>query len=375
MSQGGLWIRGPDTVWVAEDHVIALATFLRGVARSCEDSAARLSGLGAPTVDSWAAVDWSVVVRLCAEIRDLGLRAQQIARALGEYAAESAAQERARTRAFEAPRDRAFAVMLVSLGGTQPQDPLDQWGVSHAGQAVLGARYHPGPVALERVEWGESRVHQAGGVAQRVERIPPSHTPIRVERYPDGDGSFSTEVFIAGTGDWGVGFGSNPFDLESNIALVAGLPAVSLLAVELALKRSGVHPGDRVTFVGHSQGGLIAARLAESGRYATTGLITVGAPLGSAPIRGSYPAVSLAHSDDRVPGLGGHAQATRSVGVEAHSGARAGDALGAHSVRRYIDTAALVDSSPAREVFAGFDTKPGAAATPEYFRASRGPRG
>jgi hypothetical protein len=47
-------------------------------------------------------------------------------------------------------------------------------------------------------------VVQASSVEERIRRIPPSHTPIRIERYSEDGGRISTEVFIAGTSDWGV---------------------------------------------------------------------------------------------------------------------------------------------------------------------------
>ena len=38
-----------------------------------------------------------------------------------------------------------------------------------------------------------------------------------------GEGQPHSEVYIAGTNDWGVGSSPDPFDMQSNIALVAGL--------------------------------------------------------------------------------------------------------------------------------------------------------
>ena len=142
-----------------------------------------------------------------------------------------------------------------------------------------------------------------------------------------------------------------PFDMESNLALVAGVSAASMVAVEAAMRKAGVKPGDRVSFVGHSQGGLLAARLAESGRYATSSLLTVGAPLGTVAPSGNYPALAISHRDDLVPELGGASKPTRITHVETHSGANAFDLAGAHAREAYFDTAARLDASPARENF------------------------
>ena len=52
---------------------------------------------------------------------------------------------------------------------------------------------------------------------------------------------------------------------------------------------AGITAGSAVVFTGYSQGGLIAARLAASGDYHTTGLYTLGGPAGQVPV----PAASL----------------------------------------------------------------------------------
>ena len=58
-----------------------------------------------------------------------------------------------------------------------------------------------------------------------------------------------------------------PWDLTSNVTGVAGLDAGSLRATELAMHDAGIRPDDEVQFVGFSQGGLVAARLAASGEW------------------------------------------------------------------------------------------------------------
>ncbi|MBT5575704.1 MAG: hypothetical protein HOJ98_01065 [Microbacteriaceae bacterium] len=145
-----------------------------------------------------------------------------------------------------------------------------------------------------------------------------------------------------------MGSSLDPFDMESNVALVAGVPAASLLGVHRAMTRAGIKPGDAVTFTGHSQGGIIAARLAESGRYRTTGLLTVGSPLGTLAITGPYPALALRHTDDLVPRLGGSDRTSGVMVVERPSGAAPGDIVGAHERTGYHQTARDIDSSPAR---------------------------
>lgn len=370
MSKEGLLIIGPETLWVAEDHLLALAEYLSRVATKCAQVATTLLSLPPPEQDPWAAMDWGIVQRLYGQVEECAHTARGIAGALREYASAMAAEERARVQYFDQPRDTVIAAFIVSLSGGHGLGRSLPSGVAGAAASVLGPEHEVGAIVLEVVPGNSGQVVQANTLEERIMRIPPPESPIRVERYVDAEGRGETEVFIAGTGDWTMGTGSNPFDFESNVALVAGIPAASYIAVEMALKRSGVRPGDRVRFIGHSQGGLIAARMAESGRYTTTGLLTAGAPLGSLQIHGHYPAVSLAHTDDVVPRLAGASASTNSVGIGRHSGSDFGDLGGAHSLEAYAETAAQADLSPARKHF-GRWSGTGSTAEPHVFKASR----
>jgi hypothetical protein len=148
--------------------------------------------------------------------------------------------------------------------------------VSHAARSVSQGFPRTHEVVV-REDHGATLVADAPqSLGDRVGRIPLAESPIRIERYLDREGQPHSEVYIAGTNDWGVGSTPNPFDMQSNIALMAGLPAASLVSVRVAMTRAGIKPGERVTFTGHSQGGVIATRLAESGRYHTTGLDCCG---------------------------------------------------------------------------------------------------
>lgn len=370
MSTGGLWIVGPETLWVAEDNLLALQDYVVGLSTRCAQIADALWRLPHPEGELWASLDWGVVHRLRVELEGCADQARIIAKALGDYAAECARQERARVAYFEAPRDAVVATIVVTLGGTQPSELSGRWTVPDAAATLLGADYQPGRVVVEKFRGVVEPVPQATTLAERIRRIPGPENPIRIERYQGGGGVVDTEIFIAGTSEWSMGTTANPFDLEGNLALVAGIPASSYVAVEMALRRSGVRPGDRVRFIGHSQGGLIAARMAESGRYTTTGLLTAGAPLGAMSVQGDYPAVSLTHTDDVVPELGGASAPTRAVGIESHSGAITGDFAGAHSLEAYESTAATADVSPVRDRFGSW-AGGGESARPEFFRASR----
>ncbi len=194
------------------------------------------------------------------------------------------------------------------------------------------------------------------GVAERVARIPDSATPVRVERFaaPGGD---RFEVYIAGTAgqaaDGGplVEGGEHPWDMSSNIALIAEHESSSLQAVRQALADAGAGPDSSVVFTGYSQGAAIATLLAESGDFATAGLVTVGAPTGGIPVVGGYPAVVVAHDDDPITALGGPQETTNAVVVTAPRGDEPweeGDpVLGGHAIDAYRETAGRVDASRA----------------------------
>lgn len=371
-----LWVRAPGSVYVAEDHVLALKVFLAGLAKEVSEIGAQVFYHASQLQDDpWSFTQASAVFALAARIRSLAGDADHIVHALGVYATRTAAEEYARTVTFEIPLQRLFAVALMTARRSPREVPAHEVDIPMAAGSLLGENFMPTEATVWQVPGGGGvSVHQATSVEERILRIPTNGVPIRIERYSQPDGRIETEVFISGTQSWGLGESAEPFDVQSNVALVAGLSASSLIAVELALKRSGVRPGDPVAFVGHSQGGIIAARLAESGRYTTTGLITAGAPLGSTPVTGSYKALVLSHSDDVVPGLAGHYEPTRAWRVERHSGGDTGDLTGAHSLESYGKTAQQVDSSPGAELWGDWSGKQGET-TPTFYAAQRNPSG
>lgn len=369
---GVLWVRGPGSEYVAEDHVWALNAFLRRIAQEIAEVATHVRHHARNLEnDPWSSTPVSQVNGLGQEIEILATDATWIVEALSSYARNTAAQEAARARVFGAPAERLVALALLLALKPTTRMALGEADIPLVAGLLLGEDFEPDDVSVWRVSNSTaSTVTQATGVAQRIQRIPGHGAPIRIERYPMGDGSFQTEVFIAGTKNWGVGQTVDPFDLESNLALVAGVSAASLVAVEMALRRSGVKSGDRVTFVGHSQGGVIATRLAESGRYTTTGLVTAGAPLGSNPVTGDYPSVVISHTDDVVPRLAGQTEPQRGWHIEAHSGGRSGDVAGAHSLERYAETARAIDASEAADQWGDWSGS-GGTAKPTLFEAQR----
>ncbi len=222
------------------------------------------------------------------------------------------------------------------------------------GVGVLAGDRGRAPVTVARLA-PIAPVASPEGVAERIARIPDSDRPVRVERYPGPRGD-RFEVYIAGTASGSDGGaivegGENPWDMASNIALIAEHDASSLQAVRQALTDAGAGENTEVVFTGYSQGAAVATLLAESGDYATAGLVVVGAPTGGMPVTGDYPAVVLAHDDDPVTALGGPQQPTAAVLVTAPRGDgewRDGDpVMAGHQLAAYRETAPRVDASGA----------------------------
>jgi hypothetical protein len=222
--------------------------------------------------------------------------------------------------------------------------------------AVIAGDRGLSPVAIARAG-RDTAVTAPRGVEARVARIPKPERPVRIERYIASDGTDRFEVYIAGTatsepdGSSITQGGENPWDMASNLALIAENEASSVQAVRLALADAGVTEHAPVVFTGFSQGAAIAALLAESGDYATAGLVTVGGPTGGIPVTGQYPAIVIAHDDDPITALGGPQQVTNAVVVTASRGPAPwvpGDSIVAgHSFTGYVETAGRVDDARA----------------------------
>jgi pimeloyl-ACP methyl ester carboxylesterase len=188
-------------------------------------------------------------------------------------------------------------------------------------------------------------------------------------------------VYIAGTTDFGPN-SDEPFDMASNLAALADSDAGSYTATLDAMEQAGVQAGDPVHLFGHSQGGLVAARLAASGAFDTQSLVTFGSPSGQVPVPDSVLQVAVEHTEDLVPALGGapldgadgrdRTVVSRSVFDDAPpSAAESGSA---HYMTEYEKTARLIDGSAdprlagLDEALAGIGTGAGVA---QAFRAER----
>ena len=145
-------------------------------------------------------------------------------------------------------------------------------------------------------------------LAARLRLLSNSGQPVvRIEQYRYGEHNRFI-VYIPGTQNLSLKTTSNPFDMRSNLLLLAGGRSAASRATELAMRRVGVGAQDEVMLVGHSQGGLIALDLA---RRSASGLVpfrvehvvTFGTPAGLNTANTLLNVVSFENRADLVPKL------------------------------------------------------------------------
>jgi len=189
------------------------------------------------------------------------------------------------------------------------------------------------------------------GFADLADRIPTEEDggQVRIERYGDAEHP-SWLVYIGGSVEWSPTGSTEPWDMASNVAAVAGQDAGSYRAVLQAMQAAGVQPGDPVLPVAHSQGGLIANQLVSRGDVNAVGMLTFGAPETDLPLPDGLPAIAVEHADDIVPALGPRSDEDQRLYVrrELFAGREvpAAETLPAHQLVGYRETARLIDGSP-----------------------------
>lgn len=150
-------------------------------------------------------------------------------------------------------------------------------------------------------------VHVSNRIPNLVDRLLDTYNSgqarVRIE-LQEIDGHRQFTVFIPGTQVWWPVSTNNPLDLISASQSIAGSTQTSAaLAVAAAMTAAtiGTKSSDRVLFVGHSQGGLIASQLAsQAANYKVSGLVTLGAPNSRVAMPSKAPVINIEHVDDPV---------------------------------------------------------------------------
>lgn len=166
----------------------------------------------------------------------------------------------------------------------------------------------------------------------------------------------SWSVVIRGTQKWGVG-GSNPQDMLTNLQGVGGLSSDQVRAVEAGLEMVGAAPGEPVEFVGHSQGGIVAAQLAADegvlARHRVVSVLTAGSPTAGARLGPGVAALHLENTRDLVPSLDGLANPAAPGRLTVHfDGAALGGGAGgafAHDMSVYREAMGRLEAAQGRE--------------------------
>lgn len=178
-----------------------------------------------------------------------------------------------------------------------------------AGAALVLAGAQPaglfrdGPVFVDRVSTSFTTSGPQGAV-ERLGRVP-ENDQVRIERYDAPGEPARFVVYVGPTETFSPVARDEPWDLTSNVIGVAGLDSGSIRATTAAMREAGIGPGDAVQFVGFSQGGLVAARIAASGDWNASGLETYGAPSGNVHLPPGLHGLAVRNSDDFVPALAG----------------------------------------------------------------------
>jgi pimeloyl-ACP methyl ester carboxylesterase len=196
---------------------------------------------------------------------------------------------------------------------------------------------------------------------------------VAIQEREHADGSRSWVVAVPGTQ------GGGPINAASNLAVVAGTGSTALGLVARAMTQAGIRPGEPVTMVGHSQGGMVAAQLAADPllrtKFTVTTLITAGSPVGNVDLPPWVSALHLEHTPDGTPGL----EATpnpdtlnrTTVLVPTPDGVERVDATSdyprVHEVDQYVATARAL---PTHDSVAGFEDALRAALGTDVVRAS-----
>lgn len=209
------------------------------------------------------------------------------------------------------------------------------------------------PPATVVTELARRQVEPPRALADLAARVPgPGESRVRVEVYTSAGPAPAHEYVVYIAGMQSFGDGADPWDMQSNLELYEGRASSSSDAVERALAAAGARPGDRVHYVGHSQGAMIASQLARESEFDVGSLVTFASPV-AVHLPPDVLQVTVRHPDDPVVALadGGWPSAAgsaQSLVIEriADPEPRLTDlALGVHQMDVYRETAALADAS------------------------------
>lgn len=178
------------------------------------------------------------------------------------------------------------------------------------------------------------------------------HSVVHVRRVVGADGKGAWVVAIPGTTHWDKVSDHGPSGTAANLESMSGeksslYPAIGK-AMTAAMKEAGVRPGSEpVMFTGHSQGGIVAARLAADKQFRqkfnVKEVVTAGSPIGRIDIPKSVQVLSVENVHDPVPRADGVPNPDTvnrtNVVCETPKGEHLDTILDAHDASRYARSA------------------------------------
>jgi hypothetical protein len=190
---------------------------------------------------------------------------------------------------------------------------------------------------------------------QQTNDLSPADRPgdqgtIEIQTLHAPDGSLRYIVYLPGTDDLvttPLGQDADVRDLATNLELMADHDTTYQQGIEEAMRLAGIGPDAPVLLVGHSQGGMEAARMLGNGSpFHVTSVVTAGAP--TAQVHG-FPTgshvLSLENQGDVVPLLDGADNPDSVPQVTVRFDDHETSVVGNHDLHHYIRGAAAADAS------------------------------
>ncbi|MBO9554548.1 hypothetical protein [Cellulomonas sp.] len=291
----------------------------------------------------------------------------------------------------------ALAAYLIALAGHLGLPLRD--GVPVVARAVAGALPPAGPtVVLARGR--PPRLATPRDAADLLRNVRSTYSPphggaagtpdgaITIQRLDHPDGTRSWAVEIPGTETWSVNAAA-PTDLTTNLRLMAGLPDDMSTAVVEAMRQAGIPPDEPVALAGHSQGGMVAMKVAAMsvGLFDVRAVVTAGSPDIPVRVPAGVATLHVRHGEDVVPQTDGEPDRPtrdtvilrRDLAPTADGGVPRPDE--SHAISAYVETVdgahQAMDGNPALR---GFDDAlgevlgpPGTTSATFQYQATRAP--
>ena len=337
--------RAADAAWWLCGRLAPLLTLAIGPGVLVGVGAAQLFGAilnaiapaAAAAYEQMPARAWATVLATPAVVRAIELSVGSLDEALAGFAGVPLPVALALGTAGAGVTTTAGAARLASRINAIIAKPADAMTASAGGTTLA-------QTAVVRTETAPA--HPPRDFADALQRIPSDSDAGAQVRIEDYDGTYV--VYVGGTVDGALGANAQPWDMSSNLAALGGDPSASEAAVRLAMAESGISHDDPVILVGHSQGGLIAMRIAQASEVHATTVIVAGAPIHRIEPPAGVAVVAFEHRDDVVPALGGPRLEPELNRPQAHYVLRTAlagkqldgsDALPAHQLSEYVETA------------------------------------